>query len=117
MLTCMLAVPCGFTQVRPWLYSIEAKRRRDHAHAWCRSYPRPSSTSVGNLMLAGVAMLHWFCTSALSTCGSVLLCSIVYYPRDGFFMFSVQCGLRSVQIKYCSIYGGQEQHGRACCEA
>ena len=49
MLTCMLAVPCGFTQVRPWLYSIEAKRRRDHAHAWCRSYPRPSSTSVGKL--------------------------------------------------------------------
>ena len=49
MLTCMLAVPCGFTQVRPWLYSIEAKRRRDHAHAWCRPYPRPSSTSVGQL--------------------------------------------------------------------
>ena len=47
MLTCMLAVPCGFTQVRPWLYSIEAKRRRDHAHAWCRPYPRLSSTSVG----------------------------------------------------------------------
>ena len=59
-------------------------------------------------MLAGVAMLHWFCTSALSTCGSVLLCSIVYYPRDGFYVLSVQCGLHSVQIKCCSIYGGQE---------
>ena len=35
--------------------------------------------ALGSLMLAGVAMLHWFCTSALSTCGSVLLCSIVYY--------------------------------------
>ena len=69
------------------------------------------------LMLAGVAMLHWFCTSALSTCGSVLLCSIVYYPSDGFYVLSVQYGLRSVQIKCCSIYGGQEQHGRACCEA
>ena len=55
--------------------------------------------------------------SALSTCGSVLLCSIVYYPRDGFYVLSVQCGLNSVQIKCCSIYGGQEQHGRACCEA
>ena len=73
--------------------------------------------ALGSVMLAGVAMLHWFCTSALSTCGSVLLCSIVYYPRDGFYVFSVQCGLRSVQIKYCSIYGGQEQHWRACCEA
>ena len=73
--------------------------------------------ALGSLLLAGVAMLHWFCTSALSTCGSVLLCSIVYYPRDGFYVLSVECGFHSVQIKCCSIYAGQDQHGRACCEA
>ena len=113
----MLAVPCGFTQVRPWLYTIEAKRRlttRTHGVGYT---PGRRPQALGSLMLAGVAMLHWFCTSALSTCGSVLLCSIVYYPRDGFYVLSVQCGLHSVQIKCCSIYGGQEQHGRACCEA
>ena len=49
--------------------------------------------------------------------GSVLLCSIVYYPRDGFYVLSVVCGLHSVLAKCFSIYGGQEQHGRACCEA
>ena len=73
--------------------------------------------ALGSLLSAGVAMLHWFCTSALSTCGSVLLCSIVYYPRDGFYVLSVECGFHSVQIKCCSIYAGQDQHGRACCEA
>ena len=38
---------------------------------------------------------------------SVLLCSIVYYPHDGFCVLSVECGFHSVQIKCCSIYGGQ----------
>ena len=117
MLTCMLAVPCGFTQVRPWLYASKRSGGATTRTHGVGHTPGCRPQALGSVMLAGVAMLHWFCTSALSTCGSVLLCSIVYYPRDGFYVLSVQCGLDSVQIKCCSIYGGQEQHGRACCEA